>query len=184
MLIGMMGDPFFSDDMSTEELYASMGAFWVGHEVSHAFDSVGSQFDAEGNFHNWWSGEDLKLFTQRVHKLDDYLDTIVAFGDYHVLGSNVDTEMTADMMGVKCALMMASKVEGFDYDAFFKKYAQMNAQLSVFSFELKMLTQNAHPLEYLRTNVPVQQFEEFYETYGVTEGDAMYLAPEDRIEIW
>ena len=88
------------------------------------------------------------------------------------------------MTGVQCALRMASKVEGFDYDKFFEKYAQMYGSLGVYSHELAMLKQDEHPLDYARTNVSVQQFEEFYETYDVKEGDNMYLAPQDRLIIW
>ncbi len=184
MIIGMMGEPFYSSDMSIEELYASIGAFWVGHEVSHAFDSNGAQFDAEGVYRDWWTEKDKEEFDKRVQKMDDYLDTIVAFGDYHFIGSNIDTEMVADMTGLQCALRMASKIDNFDYDKFFTKYAQMNASLEVYSNELSVLTQDAHPLNYSRTNVPVQQFEEFYDTYDIKEGDGMYLAPEDRLVIW
>ncbi len=184
MIIGMMGEPFYSSDMSIEELYASIGAFWVGHEISHAFDSNGSQFDAEGIYRDWWTETDKEEFNKRVKKMDDYLDTIIAFGDHHFVGGNIDTEMVADMTGLQCALRMASKVENFDYDKFFTKYAQMNASLEVYSQELSTLTQDPHPLNYSRTNVPVQQFEEFYETYDVGPGDNMYLAPEDRLIIW
>ena len=184
MFIGMMGGPFYSSDMSTEELYASIGAFWVGHEVSHAFDSNGAQFDAEGKLRDWWTPEDKEEFNRRVSRMDDYLDGIVAFGGNHFIGTNIDTEMVADMTGLQCALRMASKVEDFDYDKFFTKYAQMNASLGVYSAELSQLLQDEHPLNYARTNVPVQQFEEFYETYNVKEGDNMYLAPEDRLLVW
>ncbi len=184
MIIGMMGEPFYSSDMSVEELYASIGAFWVGHEISHAFDSNGAQFDAEGYYRDWWTEADKEEFQKRVGKMDDYLDTIVAFGDDHFIGTNIDTEMVADMTGLQCALRMASKVEGFDYQKFFIKYAQMNASIATYSDEFSQLTQDAHPLNYSRTNVPVQQFEEFYEAFDVKEGDNMYLAPEDRLIIW
>ncbi|SFC47671.1 M13-type metalloendopeptidase [Butyrivibrio sp. YAB3001] len=184
MIIGMMGEPFYSSDMSIEELYASIGAFWVGHEISHAFDSNGSQFDAEGVYRDWWTEADKEEFDKRVKKMDDYLDTIIAFGDHHFIGGNIDTEMVADMTGLQCALRMASKVENFDYDKFFIKYAQMNASLGGYNQEFSALTQDAHPLNYSRTNVPVQQFDEFYETYDVKPGDNMYLAPEDRLIIW
>ena len=184
MIIGMMGEPFYSSDMSVEELYASIGAFWVGHEISHAFDSNGAQFDAEGYYRDWWTEADKEEFQKRVDKMDDYLDTIVAFGDDHFIGTNIDTEMVADMTGLQCALRMASKVEGFDYQKFFIKYAQMNASIATYSDEFSQLTQDAHPLNYSRTNVPVQQFEEFYEAFDVKEGDNMYLAPEDRLIIW
>ncbi len=184
MIIGMMGEPFFSEDMSTEELYASLGAFWIGHEVSHAFDSNGAQYDANGNLRNWWSERDQKEFEKRVNKMNRYLDRIVPFGKYHVNGSNVNTEMIADMTGLQCALKMAEDVDHFDYDKFFKTYAQMNASIGLYSSELYLLTQDAHPLDYLRTNVPVQQFDEFYETYNVKKNNAMYLAPKDRLVIW
>ncbi|MBR3515747.1 MAG: hypothetical protein IKO10_05480 [Lachnospiraceae bacterium] len=59
----------------------------------------------------------------------------------------------------------------------------MNGSLAVYSSELSRLMQDEHPLDYSRTSVPVQQFEEFYETYDVQEGDNMYLAPEDRLTI-
>ena len=79
---------------------------------------------------------------------------------------------------------MAEDVDHFDYDKFFKTYAQMNASIGLYSSELYLLTQDAHPLDYLRTNVPVQQFDEFYETYNVKKNNAMYLAPKDRLVIW
>ncbi|MCR4901450.1 MAG: M13 family metallopeptidase [Butyrivibrio sp.] len=184
MVIGMMGEPFYSDNMSIEELYASMAAFWIGHEVSHAFDTNGAQFDAYGNFNNWWTDEDYEEYSKRIEKMDNYLDTIIPFGDYHVNGSSVDTEMLADTSGVQCALKMASKIDDFDYEAFFIKYAQMNASIDLYSLDISMIQQDEHPLNYLRTNVPVQQFDEFFETFGITEGDNMYLAPEDRLLVW
>ena len=49
---------------------------------------------------------------------------------------------------------------------------------------LYYVEEDEHPLKYLRVNVVLQQFDEFLETYGIQEGDNMYLAPEDRIFIW
>ena len=184
MCMGMMEEPFYSKDMSTEEMYASVAGFWVGHEISHSFDAYGSRYDAEGNLRDWWNEEDKKVFREKIKKLDDYLDTIVPFGDYHVTGKSIDTEMLADITGLQCALKMAEKVPDFDYDVFFRKFAVMNIGLMYYSEELSTLLQDEHPLNYLRTNVSVQQFDEFYETYGVKEGDAMYLAPEDRVAVW
>ena len=98
--------------------------------------------------------------------------------------TSVSVVRGTDINGLQCALRMASKVDGFNYDKFFTKYAQINANLAIYSSELTNLLQDEHPRDYLRTNVPVQQFEEFYETYDVREGDNMYLAPEDRLLIW
>ena len=182
--LGMMQEPFYSRDMDTEELYASIAGFWVGHEISHSFDSNGTRYDAEGNLKNWWKEEDRKIFDSKVDKLDAYLDTIVPFEGYHVTGKSIDTEMLADITGLQCALKMAEKEKNFDYDAFFRKYASLNLEISYYSQELAILQQDSHPLGYLRTNVSVQQFDEFYETYDVKEGDNMYLAPENRVSVW
>jgi len=88
------------------------------------------------------------------------------------------------MGGVKCALRLAKKREGFDYDTFFRSYASLWKRLQSKSACLKSVRTNEHPLSYLRVNVTVQQFDEFYETYGIQPGDGMYLAPEDRIAVW
>ena len=47
-----------------------------------------------------------------------------------------------------------------------------------------MYESNEHPAEMLRVNVTVAQFDEFQQTYGITEGDGMYVAKEDRIAVW
>lgn len=60
----------------------------------------------------------------------------------------------------------------------------MNVRLNTYMNEVSQLAQDSHPLEYLRTNVPVQQFKECYKAFGVKKGDGMYLAPKDRLVIW
>ena len=182
--MGMMEKPFYYPDMPIEELYASVAGFWIGHEISHSFDSNGARYDAEGNLRNWWTKEDRDAFESRIEKLDAYLDTIVPFGDYHVTGKSVDTEMLADITGLQCALKMAGKVPDFDYDSFFRCYAKLNVSIIFYSQELSLLLYDPHPLNYLRTNVAVQQFDEFYETYDVKPGDTMYLAPPQRVAVW
>ena len=112
---GFFCDVTYRSDMSTEELYGSMGAV-IGHEVSHAFDSNGAQYDADGNLKDWWTESDSAAFEERVSKVTDYYDNIVAFDDgTPVSGRIVQTEATADMGGIKCMLMMAEKIDGFDY---------------------------------------------------------------------
>ena len=184
MILGMMGEPFYYSDMPVEELYASVGAFWVGHEVSHAFDSNGAQYDIDGNLNSWWSDEDWAEFESRVEKMDDYLDSILVMGDYYMTGSNVDSEMIADMTGMQCVLKMAEDIDGFDYQKFFEYYARMNVSIDSYSTILYSIQSDEHPIDYQRANVPAQQFEEFYEAYGVEEGDGMYLADADRVLIW
>lgn len=105
-------------------------------------------------------------------------------GDQNVVGEYVETEAIADMTGMNVILNMAKDVEDFDYELFFESYARLWVESTYQETENYYLTQDVHPLSYLRTNVTVQQFDEFYDIFDVQEGDNMYLAPEDRILVW
>lgn len=181
---GFFCDATYSEDMTVEQKYGAIGVV-IGHEVSHAFDTNGAQYDADGNVFDWWTEEDKIAFDERAQKLVEFYDNVVAFDDgTPYQGQIVQTEAIADMAGIKCMLLMAEDVEDFNYDEFFKSYVYLWADIeTIESAESAVLT-DPHPLPYLRGNVTVQQFDEFYETYGIEEGDGMYLAPEDRIAVW
>lgn len=183
ILLGILGSEFYHKDMTEEQLYGGIGSV-IGHEISHAFDTNGAQFDKEGNLSNWWTDEDLDAFKARADRLIAYYDGITAYGGCQVPGKNIQTEAIADMAGVKCLLMIAEKKEDFDYDSFFRQYASVWRRLSSPEFEYLCLNQDSHPLHYLRTNATLQQYEEFYETYDIQPGDTMYLAPEERVAVW
>ena len=180
---GILGGVIYQEDMSTEELYGGIGSV-IGHEISHAFDTNGAQFDALGILNNWWTEEDYSAFLTRAQKLIDYYDTIIAFGGYHVQGANIQTEAIADMAGLKCMLGLLEQKGDADYRAFFESYARLWERLNTREREYSDLTQDVHPLHYLRVNVTVQQFDRFLETYNITEGDGMYLDPAERILVW
>ena len=99
-------------------------------------------------------------------------------------GQKLTTEATADMGGLRSTLYLASKVPDFDYDLYFKSYAALWRVNYPLETEKYYFISDIHPLSFYRVNVGVQQFEEFYETYGVQEGDGMYLAPDKRIAVW
>ncbi len=183
IILGILSGDFYREDMTEEELYGGIGAT-IGHEISHAFDTSGAQFDEKGNFTNWWTEEDFTNFMDRAAKLSAYFDKIVPYTGETVRGDNVQTEAIADIAGVKAVLGILSEKEDADYDLFFRSFAKSWAANNTEMRELMILTQDVHPLDYLRTNVTVQQFDEFLQTYDVVEGDNMYLAPEDRILVW
>ena len=183
ILLGYLEEPVYYDGMSDEELYALVGAS-IGHEISHAFDPTGSQFDKDGNFANWWTDEDHKAFEERASKQISYYDSITAWEGQNIPGELEQGEVVADMAGVKVILSMAKEKENFDYDVFFTSYAKLWRKINTREIEYLTILRNPHPVHYLRTNVTLQQFDEFYETYDIKEGDGMYLAPEDRVIVW
>lgn len=180
---GILGGAFYRDGMSEEELYAGIGSV-IGHEISHAFDTSGAQFDASGNLNNWWTEADYAAFTARAEKLVAYYNNMTAFSGYHVQGKNIQTEAIADMAGVKCMLGLLEQKGNVDYKAFFTAYAKMWARLNTKEMEYYSLMQDAHPLHFLRVNATLQQFEQFHKAYDIHEGDGMYLAPENRVLVW
>ncbi len=181
---GFFCDATYRSDMTIEEKYGALGSV-IGHEISHAFDTNGAQFDSDGNVKDWWTEEDYTAFSERATKLVQYYDNVIAFDDgTPYKGQLVQTEAIADMAGLKCMLTMAKKVEGFDYDKFFRSYEYMWARTGTLAAMQSAVLSDSHPLHYLRGNVTVQQFDEFLDTYDIKEGDGMYLAPEDRIAVW
>ncbi len=162
----------------------------VGHEITHAFDDSGSTFDKDGNYKNWWTDEDRAEFQKRVDKLNRYYSALVPipqiseepYGEDSA--QNLDGEAIGDLGSMKCLLSIAGKQETFDYDMFFTQIATIQKNQRYEPAELYYLATENHPVECYRCNIPVQNYDEFLETYDVKEGDGMYLAPEDRITVW
>ena len=172
----------YSSEMSDEEVLAKLGVS-IGHEISHAFDRTGAQFDKDGNMKNWWTKEDKEEFKKRNAKLAEYFNSIHPWEGQDLKGSIMTGEACADMAGMKVALRVASEKENFDYDKFYRAFADLwfvkeNLMMARAGIE------DEHPLNYLRINCTLQQFDEFLDFYGIKEGDNMYLAPEDRVNIW
>ena len=172
----------YNSAMSDEELLAKLGAV-IGHEISHAFDSSGAQFDKNGDMADWWTEEDYLTFLARNEKMVDYYNAIQPWAGQELYGSIMTGEAGADMAGVKVALRAAAEIEGFDYDAFFRAYADLWAGQETLQ-SIYAGINDVHPLSYLRINCTLQQFDEFLDCYGITEGDGMYLAPAERVNIW
>ncbi|MCF0134498.1 MAG: M13 family metallopeptidase [Blautia sp.] len=182
IMAGILGGVFYQEDMTDEALYGGIGMV-IAHEISHAFDPAGSQYDKEGNLDSWWTEEDLAAYVEKAAKLISYYDTIEPWTGIHCTGSSLQGEVVADLGGVKCMLSIIQK-EGLDPKAFFESYGRIWAAIHTSEMEETLIRFDTHPLGYLRTNVILQQYQEFYDTYDVQEGDGMYLAPEDRIVVW
>ncbi|MBQ6928522.1 MAG: M13 family metallopeptidase [Oscillospiraceae bacterium] len=181
---GICEAPAYAPELKTEEKLA--GIFTViGHEITHGFDKNGSQYDKEGKKNSWLPYEDQKAFNDRNDNVALYYSTLSPYpasGPYK--GSQVNGEATADMGGLKVTLYLASRIPDFDYDLYFRSFARVWRTNVPLEKEKEYFAGDVHPLSFYRVNVGVQQFDEFYDTYGVQEGDGMYLAPDKRIKVW
>ena len=173
----------YNNKMTREEIYANIG-YVIGHEISHAFDSRGAQFDKNGNLSNWWEEKDLKEFKEKNDKMAQYYSAIYPWKGAKLEGNILTGEAGADMTSMKCMLRMAEKIPNFNYDKFFRSYAACHRSIMTLEEQEEKYLSDEHPLGYLRINTVLQQFDKFHEVYDIKEGDGMYLAPEDRVIIW
>ena len=141
--------------------------------------------DKDGNFKNWWTEKDYQAFNQRAQKLIDYYDglKVLDTGEKYS-GKLVQGEAIADMGGVKSMLGIASEKSNFNYDKFFRKYADIWKMIETREGIIARVATDPHPLCYLRVNVTLMQFDEFYEIYKISSGNKMYMPKNKRIAVW
>ncbi len=180
---GFLGGPYWPEGATDEQILAGT-ATMVGHEISHAFDSTGAHFDKAGKYKNWWTDEDRKAFDERVAKVRQCFSAIDPLGEGPYDGTVVCDEAISDLGGLKVVMQLAAKNANFDYDAFFRAYVRAWACISTLDTARELIATDNHPLDRDRVNVPLREFDKFFETYGIKGGDGMWLAPKDRISVW
>ena len=174
--------PFYSLKQTRSENLGGIGAV-IGHEISHAFDSNGAKCDENGNINNWWTEEDFQRFDAKVQEMIAQFDGIeLPWGK--VNGAFIVSENMADNGGMSVTLDIMSRTEGASYEEYFSNWAKVWCQKSRPEFAQMLLSVDVHGPCILRANIPPRNFPEWYEAFGVTEADQMYIAPEKRIVIW
>lgn len=190
---GILQPPFFDPSADDALNYGAIGAV-IGHEITHAFDDEGRQFDAKGNLHDWWTTEDAKRFNERADILRKQYDAFVAIDDVHVNGSLTLGENIADLGGVVIAydaFMESQKgkkeemIDGFTREQRFFMGLSLFEASNYHKETLKqMVVIDPHSPSVFRVNGPVVHADCFYDAFGVKEKDKLYLAPEKRVHIW
>lgn len=180
---GILQKPFYDESGKKEKILGGIGAV-IGHEISHAFDNTGSQFDGDGNFNNWWTDEDYKKFEEKTNKVREFYNNIKLSNGENVNGSLTVGENIADIGGMACVLDILKDTQSVDYESFFESNADIWREICTKEYEELKLKNDSHSPNKVRVNAVLPQFDEFYKTYGVKEGDNMYVKPEDRLKIW
>lgn len=174
--------PFYDLNASSSTNYGGIGAV-IAHEISHAFDNNGAKFDEFGNMKNWWTETDFKHFEEKTQAEIDLFNGI-KYADGKINGKLVVSENVADAGGLSNAIEAAKSEEDVDLEALFENWARVWAMKGQTEYLDMLLKVDVHAPGPMRANVQPQNFDEFYETFGVTEQDGMYLAPEKRVQIW
>ena len=169
---------------SIEEVMGYVG-FVIGHEISHAFDYYGSYFNKDGDEKDWWTPEDRARFKDRTKNLASYMEGYEFFPGYsYTDGNQVLNESIADLTSMKCMMRIASQLPDFDYLKFFESFAKVFAVSATRRGVEYYLLPGVHAHGRLRINKLLSATDTFYTTLNIQEGDAMYVAPENRPHIW
>ncbi|MCJ8303210.1 M13-type metalloendopeptidase [Shewanella sp.] len=185
--------PFFNMQADDAVNYGGIGAV-IGHEMGHGFDDQGAKFDGEGNMRDWWTEQDLSEFATRGKALVAQYDGYAVFDDLNVNGELTLGENIGDLSGVTIAYRAYKKslkgkeapvIDGLTGDErFFIGFTQIwRAKIKEESMRNRVATDPHSPAKF-RSLGALSNMPQFYTTFDVKEGDAMYIAPEKRVKIW
>ena len=190
---GILQPPFF--DMKADDAfnYGAIGVV-IGHEMTHGFDDQGSKYDKDGNLKTWWSEEDTKRFEERIGVMREYHNKIEVLPGLNANGSLTLGENMADHGGLMVSFQAfrnatadfpLKEIDGFTPEQrFFLAYANVWAQ-NIRDEEIrKRVKSDPHQLGMWRVNGQLPHIDAWYDAFGITEKDPMFVPKEKRVTIW
>ncbi len=178
---GIIQPPYYDQSAEFEENLGGIGTV-IAHEISHAFDTVGVQFDEKGNL---IADKDKKVFVslgQINRKIVDEYEKI-SVGGSHIDGNRTLDENFADVSGMSCILSLAG-ADNPKLDALFRAYAKSWRTKTTKEYQKLILNTDSHSPASVRVNRVLSNFAEFEDFYGVADGDGMYIPDSNKINIW
>ena len=190
---GILQTPYFDEAADDALNYGGIGMV-IGHEMTHAFDDQGAQFDKNGNVENWWTKDDYQKFKSKTQQVIDLYSSFTVLDTLHVKGALTVGENTADVGGVAIAYdafkltkegQDSAKVGGFTPDQrFFFSVARIWRVKMKDEFLRLWINNNPHSPPMWRVNGPLMNSAHFYDAFHVQPGEKMYLSEKERIKIW
>ncbi len=189
--------PFYDPEAPDAANYGGIGAV-IGHEITHGFDLGGSQYDGYGNVVSWWTDEDFAAFATLNEEAVAQYSALEALPGLPVDGQLTVQENVADMGGVQIAwdaLMIelgdtATPTAAMPGDSltpaeeFFLAWARNWRQIATPEYVTYLVSVDSHAPASIRAVQPLRNMDQFFDVFGITEGEPEYLAPGDRIVIW
>ncbi len=190
---GYLQSPLFDAHADAALNYGAIGSI-IGHEIGHGFDDQGSKYDGDGVLGAWWTQKDRAAFNALGDRLADQFSQYEPLPGVHVNGRATLGENIGDLAGVIVAyhayLLSLDGAEPPILDGFtgqqrlFLGRAQgRRFKQTEEALRRRLLSAPHSPMD-LRVNGMVRNIDEWYEAFDIQPGDAMYLAPEDRVRIW
>jgi putative endopeptidase len=190
---GILQTPYFDEDADDALNYGGIGMV-IGHEMTHAFDDQGAQFDKNGNVQNWWTKDDYARFKAKTQQVVDLYSSFTVMDSLHIKGALTLGENTADVGGVAIAYdafkltkegQDTARRGGFTPDQrFFFSVARIWRVKMKDEFLRLWINNNPHAPPMWRVNGPLMNSTHFYEAFNVQQGEKMYLPEKERIRVW
>ncbi|WP_282956140.1 M13-type metalloendopeptidase, partial [Rhodococcoides kroppenstedtii] len=155
----------------------------IGHEIGHGFDDQGAKYDGDGNLVDWWTDSDRSEFGTRTTALIEQYDAFEpkALPGHHVNGKFTIGENIGDLGGLSIAVeAYRISLEGREAP----EIDGLSGLQRVFFGWAQVWRIDPHSPPEFRCNGVVRNLDSFHEAFGVTEGDALYLDPAERVRIW
>ncbi len=185
--------PFFDPAADMAVNFGGIGGV-IGHEMTHGFDDEGRQFDGHGVLTDWWTPEDAAKFAVQTKRLGGQYDAFEPLPGAHVNGGLTMGENIADLGGLLTALdayhlslkgRPAPVIDGLSGDQrVFLGWAQVWRSTIKEDEERKRLVSDPHSPPIDRVNGVVHNIDAWYSAFNVKPGDALYVAPDQRVRIW
>jgi putative endopeptidase len=191
---GILQFPFFDNDTDDAVNYGGIGAV-IGHEISHGFDDQGAKFDKDGNLKNWWTEADTKKFEAKTTMIVEQFNGYTVLDTLHVNGKLTLGENIADLGGLAVAYdafktyspqgKSDGTIDGFTADQrFFLSWAQVWRAKMRPEAQANQIQTDPHSPGKFRCNGPLTNMLEFYNIFGVKQGDKMWRPEAERAKIW
>jgi predicted metalloendopeptidase len=187
--------PFFDLKADDAVNYGGIGAV-IGHEIGHGFDDQGSKFDGDGNMNNWWTDQDRKEFETRSKMLIEQYNGFspAQMPDQKVNGAMTIGENIGDLGGLSIGYKAyirslngktAPVIDGLTgQQRLFFGWGQIWRTKYRDTEMMRRLTVDSHSPPEFRCNGVIRNLPEFYEAFGVKQGDKLFLPKEQRVRIW
>ncbi len=175
--------PMYDINASYEENLGAIG-YVIAHEITHAFDNNGAKFDENGNASDWWTAEDYAEFEKRCEKTVYFYDRQEGIPGVPMNGRQTLSENVSDQGAVQCITEIVSRLENPDYKKLYRSMAKSWASTKTREFAKYAAGIDVHSEDKLRVNRVVVNCDEFYEAFGITEKDGMWVDPAERVKIW
>lgn len=175
--------PMYDVNASYEQNLGGIG-YIIAHEITHAFDNNGAKFDENGNATDWWTKEDYTAFQNLCDKMVKFYDGQEAVAGIPMNGTLTLSENVADQGALACITEIASNLKNPDYKTLYRSMAECWASTMSRKMSQYFASVDVHSADKIRVNRVVVNQDEFYDAFGITETDGMYVKPEDRVVIW